>query len=214
MNIIKTLDDKNKYSILAVDDEPKNIQLIGNILKQEGYEVEFALSGEEALEWAFSGHFDLILLDIVMPGMNGLEVCKKLKSDDKTKEIPVIFITVKEDADDEVKGLELGAADYIAKPFHPTVLKARIKTHLDLRTSHLRLQKMNRELRQALDENKALRKILPICCNCKKIRNADSDPMNNDSWIILESYLLKHQEIKFSHGICPECSKKLYPELY
>ncbi len=130
------------YNILIVDDKPRNIQLLGNILRIENQNVEFALTGEEALEWTKSHSFDLILLDIMMPVMDGYEVCKRLKSNSETAEIPIIFLTAKSDEENIIKGFDLGAVDYIVKPFRKRELIARVSTHLELKHSRDQLKKM------------------------------------------------------------------------
>jgi signal transduction histidine kinase len=123
----------SKFSILVVDDDLKTIQVGINILKEnENYHLVFATSGEQALERVQETNFDLVLLDILMPTMDGYQICKRLKSDDKTKHIPVIFLTAKHDNESLVKGFEVGGADYITKPFNALELHARVKTHLDL----------------------------------------------------------------------------------
>ena len=123
----------HKFKILVVDDDLKNIQVGINFLKQnENYHLVFATSGQQALERVQETDFDLVLLDIIMPVMDGYEVCEKLKADPKTKNIPVIFLTAKHEADSLMKGFELGGADYITKPFNAPELNARVKTHLDL----------------------------------------------------------------------------------
>jgi len=121
-----------KQTILIVDDTPENIDVLVGILKGE-YEMIAALNGSKALKIIQSGKQpDLILLDVMMPEMDGYQVCKRLKADYTTRHIPVIFVTAKASVDDELKGFALGAADYISKPFSPPVIKARIKTHLAL----------------------------------------------------------------------------------
>ncbi len=123
----------NAPGILIVDDMPINIQILARSLKSD-YRVRIATNGAKALEIAGSDDPpDLILLDIVMPGMDGYAVIKALKEDDKTRNIPVIFITVRDKVEDESTGFELGAVDYITKPFHMPVVKARIKTHMNLK---------------------------------------------------------------------------------
>ncbi|MEA3370619.1 MAG: response regulator, partial [Campylobacterota bacterium] len=122
--------NKSKKSILVVDDVPENIQVIVEILKQE-YTVSVATSGQKAIDMIDNGLApDMILLDVVMPDMDGYEACKILKK--KNKHIPIMFLTILENEKDIVKGLHLGAVDYVSKPVEPTVLKARIKTHLEL----------------------------------------------------------------------------------
>lgn len=124
-----------KANILMVDDTPKNLQVLGNMLKNETYNVEFAMSGRAALEWIQKRDFDLILLDVMMPEMDGFEVCAEIKSNPLRSEIPIIFITAKTDTESIVKGFELGAVDYIAKPFLKDELLARVKTQLEIKRS-------------------------------------------------------------------------------
>lgn len=120
-------------NILIVDDVPKNIQVLAHLLREEGYRMAFAQNGEDALSHITRGRFDLILLDIMMPEMDGFEVLKRLKSKPETRDIPVIFLTAKTDTESVVKGFEMGAVDYITKPFQLAEVRARIKTHLLLK---------------------------------------------------------------------------------
>jgi signal transduction histidine kinase len=120
--------------ILIVDDIPENLRVLGDMLEQEGYEVLVAASGAEALENAQATPApDLILLDIMMPGMDGYELCYVLKSSEKTWDIPVIFITAMTGEENEQKGLELGAVDYIRKPFKPHLVRTRVRNQLELK---------------------------------------------------------------------------------
>ncbi len=207
-----TTDLKNKsFSILIVDDERNNIQLLGNVLREEGYEPEFATNGVEALEWVNRQHFDLVLLDVVMPDIDGYEVCKRLKSNPATANTPVIFLTVKDDADSIANGFEAGSVDYVIKPFNTTELLARVKTHLALRqfgreleSKNSELELKNSELTQALEEIKTLQGIIPICANCKKIRD------DRGAWEQIENYIQNHSDAQFSHSVCPECVEELY----
>jgi putative two-component system response regulator len=122
-----------KSTVLVVDDAPENIAAMAAVLKGE-YRITAATGGEKAIELARSDSgVDLILLDVVMPGLDGHEVCRRLKRDPKTVDIPVIFLTAKGNTEDEQRGFELGAVDYIAKPFSPPIVKARLKTHLQLK---------------------------------------------------------------------------------
>lgn len=123
----------SRKKILIVDDVPKNIELAANILQTKNYNITFAKSGPIALEKVKSIDFDLILLDVMMPEMDGFEVCKILKEDDATKDIPVIFVTARSETENVVKGFELGAVDYVTKPFQTEELLARVKTHVDIR---------------------------------------------------------------------------------
>jgi len=119
--------------ILLVDDTPRNLQVLGNILKKQTYHLAVATHGQEALERVKEVYPDLILLDIMMPGLSGFDVCEALKKDESTRDIPVIFLTAKTETEDIVRGFELGAVDYITKPFNGTELLARVKTHLTLK---------------------------------------------------------------------------------
>jgi diguanylate cyclase (GGDEF)-like protein len=121
-----------KQSVLIVDDMSANIEILDGILNQE-YEILFATSGRDALEISREQIPDLILLDVVMPGMDGYEVCKQLKSDSKTQDIPVIFITSMGHEEDESRGLDAGAIDYLTKPVRPSIVKARVRNHLELK---------------------------------------------------------------------------------
>ena len=119
--------------ILIIDDNPKNVQLAAQSLAGIGRPLAFAQNGTEAVSQAGLLLPDLILLDVMMPGMDGFEVCKALKQDPKTQSIPVIFLTAKSDAESLTKGFEVGGVDYVAKPFLPAELRARVDTHLKLR---------------------------------------------------------------------------------
>lgn len=138
MKVIGNLDSKGDdmgsimQTILIVDDARFNIQIITDILAGD-YHILSASSGQEALDIALSHSIDLILLDIIMPGMDGYEVCRRLKIDSHTKNIPVIFISAMTEVKDETKGLEMGAIDYIFKPVNPAIVKIRVKNHLELK---------------------------------------------------------------------------------
>ena len=132
----------DKPVILVVDDVPDNLALASALLK-DLYRVKAATSGEKALTIARTEPPDLILLDVMMPGMDGYETCAWLKSDAALKQIPVIFLTAKGDTEDEAKGFALGAVDYIVKPLSPTLLLARVKTHLELKYTQDCLKERN-----------------------------------------------------------------------
>jgi two-component system sensor histidine kinase/response regulator len=140
------------YIILMVDDLPKNIQVLGSTLRSNNYEVEYATSGEKALDWIEKIDFDLILLDIMMPGMDGFEVCKTIRSNPVYNDIPIIFLTAKVDRESILKGFQLGGQDYITKPFDASELLARVKTHLELKASKQQLNETNIRLEQMVAE--------------------------------------------------------------
>ena len=146
----KTVD---KNVLLLVDDDSENIQVVNAILGDK-YKIRVATNGVKALELVRVEPFpSLILLDVIMPYMDGYEVCSQLKTDPKTRDIPVIFLTGKTEVADETKGFELGAVDYIHKPFSPPIVNARVRTHLMLREAHeivaRQLSTMNSELEMA-----------------------------------------------------------------
>jgi len=195
-------------SILIVDDTPENLTTLRQILADHQYVVRPAISGEIALRAIDAELPDLILLDIMMPSMDGYQVCKILKSDEDKKHIPIIFISSLDETVDKVKAFSLGAVDYITKPFQVEEVLARVHTHITLSKLQKSLQEKNVELQKALDEIKTLRGIIPICTQCKKVR----DDMGY--WNQVEVYIHNHSEAEFSHSICPDCAKKLYPDLF
>jgi two-component system, sensor histidine kinase and response regulator len=139
--------------VLVVDDTPENLQVLYKTLKNEGYEISLVRSGEEALNLVSSFSPDLILLDIIMPGIDGYEVCRRIKNNKKTQDISVIFLSAKMDSEDIVKGFEVGAVDYITKPFEQAEVLARVKNHLMLQWLHKdnvryisELERSNKEL--------------------------------------------------------------------
>jgi PAS domain S-box-containing protein len=146
----------HRNKILVVDDQPENIHILIESLEEE-YEIIFATSGEKALTFAFSKERpDLILLDIQMPGLDGYEVCTRLKANDDTRDIPVIFITASGEQEDETKGLRLGAVDFITKPFRLPIIEARVKTALRLKEEMDRRMTLAKEL-EDLNQNLEVR---------------------------------------------------------
>jgi len=141
--------EQTDSNILIVDDDLANIRFLSMLLKEEGYTVRIALNGQTALDTLTTKLPDLILLDITMPDMSGFEVCQHLKASEQYKEIPVIFLSSLEKTVDKVKGFQVGAIDYITKPFAPEEVLARLKTHLSLRIMQRRLEKQNIQLQEA-----------------------------------------------------------------
>ncbi|MGM0508040.1 MAG: GGDEF domain-containing response regulator [Fusobacteriota bacterium] len=137
-----------KYNILIVDDVSKNIQVAANILKSDNINIEFTKKGKAAIKEAKEKELDLILLDIMMPEMDGFEVCKRLKKSPETEDIPIIFLTAKSDIESVAKAFKLGAVDYVRKPFNGVELKARVQTHLELRRSKKRIEEFAKELEE------------------------------------------------------------------
>ena len=138
----------NKGNILAVDDTEVSLKILSELLKEEGYSVRSAISGELALRSAAHQAPDLVLLDIRMPGMDGFEVCRQLKSLLETRDVPIIFISALADTDEKVHGFQLGAVDYVTKPYQREELLARVATHVNLRRMQLQVTAQNEELRQ------------------------------------------------------------------
>lgn len=194
-----------RFRILAVDDEPINIQLMTAALKED-YDVFTALNGFDAINQLKENMPDLILLDVMMPDMNGFDVCSNIKADASFVDIPVIFLTALDPNDGELRGLEIGGIDYLTKPVNFELLKLRVRNHIALKSRNdlvkeqrdlLEIQK--EELEAALARVKQLEGIIPICMYCKKIRD------DKNTWSQLEQYISDHSEAKFSHGICPHC---------
>jgi CheY-like chemotaxis protein len=204
-----------KADILVVDDTPANLRLLFQILTTHGYRVRPTVSGKQALEAARAATPDLILLDIMMPEMDGYEVCQRLKADEQIHDIPVIFLSALSDTKNKVSAFAAGGVDYITKPFQSEEVLARVQTHLIihslqkmLQIRNEELQTKNYELAAALAQVKRLSGLLPICASCKKIRNDEG------YWQQVEVYIHEHSEADFTHGICPDCMQKLYPDQY
>ena len=193
--------------VLIVDDVEKNIEVLGNLLSDRSYGIAFAMSGEQALATVDELAPDLILLDIMMPGMDGLEVCRTLKERPATRETPIIFLTARTEVEDIARGFEAGAVDYVTKPFQAAELLARVQTHIALKEARDERNRLIGELQTALDEVKVLSGLLPICSFCKKIRD------DQGYWQKVEYYIARHSDATFSHGICPTCMKKHFPHL-
>jgi signal transduction histidine kinase len=140
--------------ILIVDDNSQNLKLLGNILKENHYKIEFATNGISALDWISKKHFDLVLLDIDMPGMDGFEVCTRIRSNSSMINVPIIFISAITERESILKGFELGGQDYITKPFDSRELLVRIKTHLALNDTLEKL-KIEKENAQSADHLKS-----------------------------------------------------------
>jgi len=141
-------------TILVVDDTPTNLQVLFDVLSEQGYRVAIAKNGETALQRVQSSEPNLILLDVMMPGIDGFETCQRLKANPATRDIPVIFMTALSDSVDQVKGLSLGAVDYITKPIQHEEVLARIRVHLQLRNATRIMEQRTNELNQALESFK------------------------------------------------------------
>jgi len=185
------MEDAKRPLILAVDDSAKDLDLLAKILEREGYEVALAMEGAQALAFAIRERPDLILLDVMMPGMDGFALCRGLKADPASQGIPVIFLTGKSESDEILSGFEAGAVDYVTKPFRIPELLARVHVHVELRCAQMEIS--------------TLRGILPTCAHCKKIRDDEG------TWHAIEAYISQRSEAQFSHGLCPDCIPLFFP---
>ncbi len=145
-------DQPSSSSVLIVDDVMKNVQLLFSILADEGFDIHFATSGHAVLEHLKERQVDIILLDIMMPEMDGFEVCRRLKENPATRDIPVIFLTAKNEVEDKVRGFSLGAVDYITKPFQAPEVLARIRNQLKIIEQQKTIRHYNERLEQMLEE--------------------------------------------------------------
>jgi DNA-binding response OmpR family regulator len=260
----------SQVNILIVEDSPTQTKLLRLHLEDNGYLVDSATNGIKALECVRLKRPDLIITDIVMPEMDGFELCKVLKSNLELKGIPIMLLTSLSDPQDVIKGLQAGADNFLTKPYENTFLisciryifanlelrKSRLpgteieimfadqkyvinsdrmqiidlllstyenavqknselkKTHndliavfLQLEQKNIELEKVNQDLQQALNEVKTLSGLLPICAHCKKIRD------DKGYWNQIETYMAKRIDVEFTHGICPNCANKYFPDI-
>ena len=171
--------------VLAVDDVPANLQILCTLLAVENLDLAMASDGPEAIAAATSDPPDLILLDVMMPGMDGFETCRRLKQDVRLARVPVIFLTALSETEDVVKGFAAGCVDYVVKPFREAELRARVRTQLELQQ---------------------LRSLLPICMHCHSIRD------EREAWTPVERYFEQRAGATFTHSLCPTCLEKHYPD--
>ena len=157
--MVPTPDRKSR--VLIVDDEPGNIKILSNVLAQD-YTLSVATNGRQALEIARVQSPDIILLDMIMPEMDGIEVCQALKTSEETKDIPVIFVTSMSDTTNEERGLDAGAVDYISKPISPPIVKARVKIHIQNYLSKRFLENLLSSQTTTLDDAKDQAKSLLV----------------------------------------------------
>ena len=192
----------NAGDVLIVDDVPENLTVLKQMLEEQNYRVRPAINGEIALRAVSSSPPEIILLDIRMPGMDGYEFCRRLKSVEKTRSIPIIFISALDELHEKVKAFSLGGVDYITKPFQEEEVIARVRTHLTIRRLQQSLEEKNDNLQKAMGEIKALQGIIPICAWCKKIRDDEG------FWKQVEVYFSERSDVMFSHGVCPDCREE------
>ena len=157
--------DREKPLILIVDDDFKNLQILGDLLRKRDFEISVASNGKQALEMIDKFQPDLILMDVIMPELDGFQVCKILKASEYKKDIPIIFLTIKTEVKDIVEAFQLGAVDYIKKPFNVVELLARVNTHLELRKAQkemIKLEQKNALLAVAITANHEINQHLTV----------------------------------------------------
>jgi PleD family two-component response regulator len=204
----REMDQANAGKVMIADDDADNLVELIDFLTSSGFEAHGACNGETLIAKAMESTPDLILLDIKMPVMDGYETCRRLKANDSTRDVPVIFLTGLSETHNKVMGFEAGGVDYITKPFDIEEITSRINTHVTLHRLQKEREKIITELREALSTVKQLSGMLPICMFCKKIRN------DKGYWEQVEQYISEHSEVEFTHGLCEECSKKHFPDLH
>ncbi|MBE2279396.1 MAG: response regulator [Ignavibacteriaceae bacterium] len=169
--------NNSEYKVLIVDDVPKNIQILGSILMKEGYNISFASNGYDALKISKQSDLDLILLDVMMPGIDGFETCKILKSDPETSSIPVIFMTALHEMENKVTAFDAGAVDYITKPYEPQEVLLRVRTQIKITS----LQKqLNKNISELKIKNELIQRIFGRYLSDDIVKNILEDPENID----------------------------------
>jgi two-component system, cell cycle response regulator len=188
----RRMSGNNKPLIMIVDDNPENIKYLAEIVNRNGYDYIMLLNGTQALKSLEIERPDLILLDVMMPDIDGYTVCSQIKKNDEIKDIPIIFITAKTEINDIVKGFEIGGVDYVTKPFNSIVLEARIKTHLELKSS-------KDELKESINEQKEINERLKKEVErCEFLANRDALTGIYNRRYMMER--LKEEYIKFKRN--------------
>jgi phosphoserine phosphatase RsbU/P len=186
--------------VLVADDDPVQRKLMGRKLSEWGFDYEAVEDGGTA--WDVIRRADqslIVLLDWVMPNLQGPDLCKKARALLPESRLHLILLTSRDDQADVVEGLQAGADDYVCKPFHPAELQARLQTGRRLLELRQKLHDQVEELQKALEDVRQLRKLLPICSYCKRVRHDEI------YWTKVEFYLSERLDMRFSHGICPSC---------
>ena len=195
-------------NILIVDDDPEVLFATVRIIEAEGYKAKSASSGSECRTLAGEYHPDLILMDVVLPDIEGTELCRELKSDPDLKDTYIILISgMKKTSIEQASGLDVGADGYIARPISNQELKARVNAMVRIIKAERERDRLIIELREALKHIKRLSGLLPLCSHCKQVRD------DKGYWNQIDAYLQEHSDVDISHSICPDCAKKYYPEM-
>ena len=189
--------------ILIAEDDPVSRCFLEVTLVKWGYEVSSACGGNQAWQALQEDPPSLAILDWMMPGIDGAEVCRRIRAIKTQNPTYVIMLTAKTDKKDVVEGLDAGADDYLTKPFDRQELRARIAVGIRITELQKSLAGRVVELESALSRVKQLQGLLPICSYCKKIRD------DQNYWTQVDNYISKHAEVEFSHSICPTCYDQL-----
>jgi phosphoserine phosphatase RsbU/P len=189
-------------TVLLADDDKLTLNVLHDVLVDAGYDVITATDGEQAWKKLQESDALVAILDWIMPGIEGVEICRRAQSDPQFANRYFILLTGKSAAEDVVKGLQAGASDYLRKPFEQTELLARVEVGVRFTDLQRKLEDRVQELERALVQVRRLEGLLPICSYCKRIRN------EQDYWERVDAYISQHANVRFSHNICPDCYSK------
>ncbi len=196
---------KKAFKVLIVDDVPENIQILVHLLNEKGLKVNYADSGIKALNAIKNNMPDLILLDVSMPGMDGFEVCEKLKSDKLTSHIPVIFLTARVDEQDVIDGLERGAVDYVTKPFNSKELTKRVFTHLELKYNRDLITHQNKELTRLNELKNQLFSVIS-----HDMKNLFNNILFGTESLVKETEHFNKEDVAHMAGLINDSAKRAY----
>jgi PleD family two-component response regulator len=204
-----------QFKVLVTDDNPDILLLSTMLLTRAGYEVHEASTGEACLVAVRTYHPDLVLLDVMLPGISGIEVCRQIKSDENLKDIFVILASgIQVSSELQADGLDIGADGYFIRPISNREFLARVqagerikRAEDALRTKERQQQELISHLEEALAEIKTLKGFIPICASCKKIRDDEG------YWNQIEAYISKRTDAVFTHGLCPDCVEQYRAEM-
>ena len=193
--------------VLIAEDDPTSRTILELCLEDQGYEIESVDNGLDSWNRMKNGdHPSIAILDWMMPGLTGLEVCRRIRERASDNQPYLILLTVRDERDDLLAGLDSGADDYIIKPFDSEELRARLRVGERIHGLQASLNQRVRELEAALKHINTLQGVLPICSHCHKIRD------DREVWLKLEQYIQEHSMAKLSHSLCPECQARYYSE--
>jgi DNA-binding response OmpR family regulator len=189
-------------TVLLADDDKLTLNVLNDTLTRAGYDVVTASDGEQAWKKLHESNAQVAILDWIMPGMEGVEICRRAAQDPKLANHYFVLLTGRSSTQDLVAGLQSGASDYLRKPFEEAELLARVEVGVRFVELQRKLAERVEELETALKQVRRLEGLLPICSYCKRIRN------EQDYWERVDAYISQHTNVRFSHNICPECYQK------